>query len=548
MKTSLTVAAWLGLVAIGPLAAYPPAAAFAAEEDITWLIEYRADALPAAPAWTAFGAGRATVSGSTLHLVDDGDDAGGFRAAWTADPNLEIVVEARVKVGGLVGYRGGSSVWPWRDGAPTGVLVSNGRHQEGLVLTPTAVRTFTDRFFPMNTTSGFHDYRLVIRGNDMRIEVDGKAVIGGADAFWKPADSPQAFLEFGSSAKAFTGDSHWQHVRLGVRPPTSQPRQPRLKVTISEPWAITRADNVRQTRPYLYNMGRGLLLMSVAQGPDALYEPYGVLKSTDEGKNWTPIAGLDQIESAPQPLIRLADGGILGASRWTWTRDESTLVGQTVHLDRQAESFTMSESRIHVPEAFFPGKRGDVLLFDRHIFNDADGGVTAVVWSRIRNDERQVVRHAHLLRSTDRGKTWNHVAPIIPGGEPAVARASASELTAVIRTGSFSPLNQSWSRDGGLTWSEPVALEEGAVAPDLELMSNGVLACSYGRPASCIMFSVDQGRTWTSHRVVSDATGFNYTAIREISPGRLLYVHDAPNPPRSPRLTALYIDVERLDR
>ena len=54
------------------------------------------------------------------------------------------------------------------------------------------------------------------------------------------------------------------------------------------------------------------------------------------------------------------------------------------------------------------------------------------------------------------------------------------------------------------------------------------------------MFSTDQGKTWSDHHVITDAKGFNYTAIREISPGRLLYVHDAPH------LQALYSDVEKI--
>ena len=54
------------------------------------------------------------------------------------------------------------------------------------------------------------------------------------------------------------------------------------------------------------------------------------------------------------------------------------------------------------------------------------------------------------------------------------------------------------------------------------------------------MFSIDGGKTWPVHYVVSERTGFNYTSIREISPGRLLYMHDAP------RLSAMSIDVERL--
>lgn len=89
-------------------------------------------------------------------------------------------------------------------------------------------------------------------------------------------------------------------------------------------------------------------------------------------------------------------------------------------------------------------------------------------------------------------------------------------------------MKQVFSHDAGKTWSTPTKLEVGKVLPDLVLMSNGVLACSYGRPASCLMFSLDGGKTWPSHHVISEKVGFNYTSIREISPGKLLYIHDAP--------------------
>ena len=118
-----------------------------------------------------------------------------------------------------------------------------------------------------------------------------------------------------------------------------------------------------------------------------------------------------------------------------------------------------------------------------------------------------------------------------------MVRLSDTEQTAVIRGDRDSKMKQMFSHDAGKTWSKPIELEVGRVLPDLVLMSNGVLACSYGRPASCLMFSVDGGKTWPVHRVISDRVGFNYTSIREISPGRLLYVHDAP------KLNAVYVDV-----
>jgi hypothetical protein len=55
------------------------------------------------------------------------------------------------------------------------------------------------------------------------------------------------------------------------------------------------------------------------------------------------------------------------------------------------------------------------------------------------------------------------------------------------------------------------------------------------------MFSVDGGRTWPSHHVISDKVGFNYTSIREITPGKLLYIHDAP------KMNALTVEVRHAD-
>jgi hypothetical protein len=101
------------------------------------------------------------------------------------------------------------------------VLVSDGRHQEGLVLFANQAASHTDRFIPMDTTNRFHTYRLVIRGTDMEMWVDGVKKVEGQGAFWKPADSPEAFIQFGSSAKTATGEAIWKSVKLGTRKATA---------------------------------------------------------------------------------------------------------------------------------------------------------------------------------------------------------------------------------------------------------------------------------------------------------------------------------------
>ena len=532
-------------------------------DNIQWLLQYDGKSLPASP-WAAIGKPNAKLEDGALHLSDDSkDDMAAFEAEWKGDlDGKEIVVEARVKLVGMVGHRDSpTATWPQRDGAPICIQVSDGKHEEGILLTPAQdrhpeaakgyVRTLTDRFAQANTSDDFHTYRLVIRGEDMAVEMDGKRIIEGRDAFWRPATSPRKFIRFGSTSKPFTGEARWEFVRLGLRPAsTAAVDKSPLKITVSEPWPLNVEEKNTESRPYLYDMGQGLLLTSNPQGSDALLEPYIVRRSTDAGKTWQAVPGTEQNSDSPQELVRLADGRILGPSRWTRLQPDGTLTGKTTILNATAETFTMHDSTITLPAEFMPAKSGEVLICERHIWAEKDGSITTVVWSRTNQRDAQkrfvVTRHTHLLRSADLGKTWTHLAHVGLGGEPAVVRLSDSEWLAITRPDAhMSNLLQHRSHDGGKTWKFERTLEEGSVMPDLVLMSNGVLACSYGRPVSNLMFSLDGGRTWRDHRVISDRANFNYTTIREISPGRLLYMHDGQIPGTLARINSLYIDVEK---
>ena len=534
----------------------------AAEEPITWLVQYDGKSLPQEQGWKAVGelAKQATLANGGLHLVDDSATADcAFRATWKPQPGTEIVVETTVRVEFVTGSGGsGKSLWPAQQGAPVGVLVCDGQHQEGLLLDPERIGNWHDRVALIDPSPDFHTYRLVIRGNDMSISVDGVEKIRGEGAFWKTAKDGEAYVQFGSTSPGLKGGAFWQSVRLGVRKAQAPP-QPKLRITVSQPWEIppppgwdTRPPPPREpqrnvdpeigiaapeakpgkpippTRPYLYDVGQGVFMISVAQGPDALMEPYGVLKSTDAGKTWVPVKDMQYKTFAPLPMTRLPDGSIMGVSRWTakYDREKGVFIGITHRFDEKSGTFTMTENLIRAP--------GNVSLlsFDRHIFNGADGHLLAVVYGSA----------PMIMQSKDQGLTWTHFSTLaVRRQEPAVERLSDTEMTAILRNRSFLPLEQIWSHDGGKTWGSPVTLEVGSVAPDIVLMSNGVLACSYGRPGSNLMFSIDHGKTWMHHTVLTDSGGFNYTAIREVSPGRLLYIHDAPN------LRALYVDVERIN-
>ncbi|MGB3119489.1 MAG: hypothetical protein WBE58_11755, partial [Verrucomicrobiales bacterium] len=76
--------------------------AAAEEEGIDWLLSYDGKTLPGAE-WTVVGSPKATVEPEGLRLVDDATGFSYFQAPWQADPRLETVVEATVRVVSLTG-------------------------------------------------------------------------------------------------------------------------------------------------------------------------------------------------------------------------------------------------------------------------------------------------------------------------------------------------------------------------------------------------------------------------------------------------------------
>jgi hypothetical protein len=126
---------------------------------------------------------------------------------------------------------------------------------------------------------------------------------------------------------------------------------------------------------------------------------------------------------------------------------------------------------------------------------------------------------AYALESADRGKSWRHVGGVpwepkfageeaLFGGtgftEAGLALLDSGELLIVLRSGSHQPMATCRSSDAGRTWSSPevVKLEPTGepargVFPVLKRLSNGWLACVYGRPG--IQLMVDEtgtGRHW----------------------------------------------------
>jgi hypothetical protein len=153
-----------------------------------------------------------------------------------------------------------------------------------------------------------------------------------------------------------------------------------------------------------------------------------------------------------------------------------------------------------------------------------------------------------VIGSNDEGRTWNEVGTISTGThdpkvlprdgngpcEAGLVRLSGNDLYSVFRVESGHPgdpirdMGEAWSSDDGKTWTKTVDTGFKGVAPHLRLLSNGILACTYGRPGPVtIMFSLDGGKKWTNVTPIFNGMSTRYTDLIEVRPGEVLVIYDA---------------------
>jgi hypothetical protein len=171
-----------------------------------------------------------------------------------------------------------------------------------------------------------------------------------------------------------------------------------------------------------------------------------------------------------------------------------------------------------------------------------DGNLLAPVYYTAERDQRYY--RLALIRSSDGGKSWSEystVAAVEPGEKPwpgmggegpceaGIVRLADKRLYAIYRTGSDGFIGQAWSSDDGKTWTKPASTPYKGVALRVRRLSNGVLACTTGRPGPVVvMFSVDgSGANWSHVTPIFTGKSTHYTDFIEVEPGKLLVVYDS---------------------
>jgi hypothetical protein len=173
------------------------------ERTEAWDVEWECDTDPPVP-WSGGAAQgcEATMQDGVLLIADRSTERRSYLYygfPWMADPEASAAAEFRVKV---ISGR-------------SGVIIADGVAEEVLHLYPDRIALDNAEIeHEMDTTGAFHDYRVEIEGEDIRVYVDDALALDGVGTFTTPAHSGRNVLSFGASSSGTTGEALWERVRV----------------------------------------------------------------------------------------------------------------------------------------------------------------------------------------------------------------------------------------------------------------------------------------------------------------------------------------------
>ena len=315
--------------------------------------------------------------------------------------------------------------------------------------------------------------------------------------------------------------------------------------------------------PGLVELGGDRFYMSYHRGRHGGVEPLRAVISDDAGETWSDAP-------ADYPLImRRADNGQnyqdFASGLLGYLRDGSTARIDTYPREYLERTYDRSMGPFHDvmradrPHFIWQRWVGDAQIIETHEFEvqdlpwtssgyenygtivELDDGALMAPFlaTPLKPGSSETRAHVALVHSTDRGQTWRCAHVFDPDlsatvygivdreveagfSEPDLIQLANGDLLCIFRTGSYSPMFQARSADGGRSWSTPVNTGWPCVKPRLELLPNGVLACAsgrggYGHPqVTHVMLSLDgTGNRWELPFAFHTGPGCSYTSTMQ---------------------------------
>ena len=317
--------------------------------------------------------------------------------------------------------------------------------------------------------------------------------------------------------------------------------------------------------PHAFRASDGAIFLGYYTYPDGWSPdpfPAALIRSVDNGVTWRSLGERGNLGYL---FGEQADRAVLAVD-CSWVRDDK---GEPIYT---AQSFASGQSsepvlvkvRVHgFPKGLEPyfhltrmvrTKNGSLVTV---AFTAAAGATHAMWWDP---KAPPVPWRIACLASEDEGRNWRLLSYVDPGirtpGEPPDQSRPCEPFVAALRDGrllciyriqlahGLGEMLQSWSSDGGATWTAPVSSGVVGVDPCLLQLDDGLLLCAFGRPNVRLMYSLDGGGHWLGHTTIyaygrkpppagkGDPRGERYpdshayTSIVALSPDTILYFFD----------------------
>ena len=293
--------------------------------------------------------------------------------------------------------------------------------------------------------------------------------------------------------------------------------------------------------PWLYESTSGIWYLTYREGPhnEARFQSAGnrvqCVQSRDRGRTWLPWLGMKAEPWMYQFFVtRLADRSLISyRCRMTGLhqaldalkRPDGTLNGTQILLRSSNEGATWQRSCVPVTNLPFSLDSALISFWGSAIMMP-DG---RLLWGIITREGPET--RIGIVESTDGGRGFRFLSSICgpevyddvgEPREPAIVLLPTGELVALVRC---NPMLLVRSQDGGRSWNPPRKLTGAgpAICPQLLLLKNGILVCSYGsqRQRMSVIASWDgDGRHWTAPLVIYRGETSGYSGLQTVGPDR----------------------------
>ncbi|MBV8829474.1 MAG: exo-alpha-sialidase [Acidobacteriaceae bacterium] len=316
--------------------------------------------------------------------------------------------------------------------------------------------------------------------------------------------------------------------------------------------------------PTIHRFRSGALLTTVRISPDDR-NPAGECSaytiSKDGGRSWTRLYSLGAggnvdaayTQSPEEELWVLGSGydsadPVPGTGSRQFVTSLSRFSAEGMHFEQQRSLLQLTRPAKTESAKVTGRTREDTRLLGRElpmvnpwgeIIQAKNGCWLSTLYYNLTSDARST--RLVLMRSTDQGITWKEISVIAAveegsasswtgdegPNEAGMVRLANGSLFVVFRTGQY--LGYTRSLDDGLSWTKPQPTPFKGVAPRLRLLSNGMLALSFGRPGPVVLTVSSDGKgfSWSKPVEIFRGMSTRYTDFVEIAPGKLLMVYDS---------------------